>query len=173
MPPLHHRSAGLTAIALTDDRIHIELILDGSHIHPVMVDLACRTKPKDKVIGISDAIQGTGLHDGIYHVGDSEVQIDKGRVTTLDGTLAGSTMTLERGWRHLIAFTHLENTEASACLTYNPAKSIGLEERGELRPGKIADITFFDSKTNSVRLTISQGRIVYDSQGFYNNSGQK
>jgi N-acetylglucosamine-6-phosphate deacetylase len=172
MPPLHHRSAALTAIALTDDRIHIELILDGSHIHPVMVDLACRTKPKDKVIGISDAIQGTGLHDGLYHVGDSEVHIDKGRVTTLDGTLAGSTMTLERGWRHLIAFTHLKNTEASACLTYNPAKSIGLDNRGEIHPGKIADITFFDSKTNSVRMTVCQGNIVYDSQGIYNNSAE-
>jgi N-acetylglucosamine-6-phosphate deacetylase len=173
MPPLHHRSAGLTAIALTDDRIHIELILDGSHIHPVMVDLACRSKPKDKVIGISDAIQGTGLHDGLYHVGDSEIQIAKGRVTTMDGTLAGSTMTLERGWRHLIAFTHLENTEASACLTYNPAKSIGLDDRGEIRPGKIADITFFDLKTNSVRLTVCQGSIVYDSQGFYSKLEQK
>ncbi len=164
MPPLHHRAAGLTAIALTDDRIHCEIILDGSHIHPKMIDLACRTKPKDKVVGISDAIQGTGLHDGVYHLGDAEIHIEKGKVTTADGTLAGSTMTLERGWRHLIAFTHLENTEASACLTYNPAKSIGLDDRGELKPGKIADITFFDSKTNTVKMTVCKGNIVYDSQ---------
>ncbi len=170
MPPLHHRVAGLTAIALTDDRIHVEIILDGSHIHPKMVDLACRTKPKDKVVGISDAIQGTGLHDGIYHVGDSEIHIEKGKVTTADGILAGSTMTLERGWRHLIAFTHLENTEASACLTYNPAKSIGLDDRGEIRPGKIADLTFFDAKTNTVRMTVCQGRIVFDSQAAQNSN---
>lgn len=173
MPPLHHRTAGLTAIALTDDRIHVEIILDGSHIHPKMVDLACRTKPKDKVVGISDAIQGTGMHDGIYHVGDSEIHIEKGKVTTADGTLAGSTMTLERGWRHLIAFTHLENTEASACLTYNPAKSIGLNDRGELRPGKTADITFFDSKTNTVRMTVCRGQIVYDSQQGLNTSNNR
>lgn len=172
MPPLHHRLAGLTAIALTDDRIDVEIILDGSHIHPKMIDLACRAKPKDKVIGISDAIQGTGLHDGIYHVGDSEIHIERGKVTTADGILAGSTMTLERGWRHLISFTHLENTEASACLTYNPAKSIGLDDRGEIRPGKMADLTFFDSKTNTIRMTVCQGRIVYDSQGIYNTNNR-
>lgn len=165
MPPLHHRAVGLTAVALTDDRISIEIILDGTHLHPKMVDLACRCKPKNMIIGVSDAIQGAGLDDGNYHIGETQVVVQHGRVTTPEGVLAGSTMMMERGWRHLVAFSHLDITESAACMTINPAQSIGLNDRGELRPGKLADISFFNSKNNNIRITISHGNILFDSEG--------
>jgi N-acetylglucosamine-6-phosphate deacetylase len=164
MPPLHQREVTLTTVALTDDRITIEIIADGFHLDPRMVDLACRTKPKDKLIGVSDAIQGAGLEDGSYHLGSSEIMVEDGLSRTLDGTIAGTTMTLEKGWHHLVTYSHLQNLEAATCFTVNPAKDIGLTDRGELRPGKRADISFFDSETNKTRLTVSRGRIVYDSQ---------
>ena len=167
MPALHHRDIALTAVALTDDRISIELILDGEHLHPRMVDLACRSKPKDKLIGVSDAIQGLGLNDGKYHLGVSKIRVKDGVVTTEDGVLAGTTLTLEKGWQHLVTYSHLRATEAAACFTINPARDIGLENTGELRPGKLADISFFDTATNKTRLTVSKGRIVYDSEGKY------
>ncbi len=163
MPPLSHRTAGITAVVLTDDRITAEIILDGTHIHPRMVDLVCRAKPKDKIVGVSDAVQGTGLDDGSYRMGDTQIFVRDGRVTTRDGVLAGSTMMLERGWRHLVQFSHLKATEAAACMTLNPARSLGLDDRGELAPGKLADMVFFNSKDNSVRMVVVKGRIVYDS----------
>lgn len=163
MPPLHQRDVALTAVALTDDRIAIELILDGSHLHPRMVDLACRAKPKDKLIGVSDAVQGAGLKDGKYHLGDSEINVKNGRVTTNDGTLAGTTMTLERGWHHLITYSHLKRTEAAACFSTNPAGNLKLNDRGEIRPGKRADIAFFRSDNNSARMTVRAGEVVFDS----------
>lgn len=165
MPPLHHREVSLTAIALTDDRITIEIIVDGRHIHPTMIELACRMKPKDKIIGVSDAIQGAGLADGTYQLGTSQVNVANGIVTTFDGIMAGTTMTLEQSWEQLVSYSLLENIEAAACFTSNPAKSLGLEDRGELRPGRRADIAFFEGGTNRNILTVSDGRIVFDIKG--------
>ena len=120
--------------------------------------------PKDKLIGVSDAIQGAGLGDGEYELGGIKVGVKNGRATTKDGTLAGTTMTLEEGWHHLVTYSHMENTVAASCFTINPANNLGLKHRGELRPSKRADISFFDTKTNRTRLTVCRGRIVFDSE---------
>jgi len=165
MPQLHQRNIALTAVALTDDRISIELILDGEHLHPRIVDLACRCKPKDKIIGVSDSTQGAGMVDGTYHLGTAEINVKDGHVTTGGGVLAGTTLTLEKGWHHLVNYSHMKNTDSAACFTVNPARNIGLENVGELKPGKIADIAFFEATTNKTRLTVSRGRIIYDSEG--------
>jgi N-acetylglucosamine-6-phosphate deacetylase len=164
MPPLHQRAVGLTAVALTDDRVDIEIILDGAHLHPRMIDLVCRAKPSARIIGVSDAIQGAGLLDGTYHLGQTEINVRNGRSTTPEGVLAGTTLTLERGWRHLIQFSKIALTEAAACLTLNPARSIGITDRGELHPGKRADIAIFDARTNNTRMVVCRGRTVYDAK---------
>ncbi len=171
MPPLHQRAVGITAVALTDDRISIEIILDGAHLHPRMVDLACRAKPKDKIIGVSDAIQAAGLRDGRYSIGDIKVNVRNGMVTNSDGVLSGTTLMLERGWRHLMTFSHMDSTDSAACMTINPAKNIGLSDRGELKPGLSADISFFDCDSNAVRMVVSKGKIIYDSQKEGSNGG--
>jgi len=168
MPPLHQRNASLGAVALTDDRITIELILDGSHLlHPRMLDLACRAKPKDKLIGISDCVQGADMVDGRYHLGLSEIEVHNGLATTVDGTLAGTTLNLGKGWQCLRAFSHMSITEAAACVTINPAKALGLDDRGILRPGKRADISFFDKKTHEPKFTVCRGKVVFDADHKY------
>ena len=165
MPQLHQREISLTSVALTDDRVSVEIIADGAHIHPRIVDLTCRAKPKHLIIGISDAVQGAGLNDGRYHVGTSEVEVKDGIVrTTGEGVLAGTTMTLERGWHQLVTYSHMPITDAAACFTSNPARDIGLITRGELKPGKRADISFFDCTTNKATMTVSKGRIVYEAE---------
>ena len=163
MPALHQRSVGLTAMALVDNRIDVELILDGALIHPRMIELACRAKPKNRIIGVSDAVEGAGMVDGNYHIGECEIHVEKGKVTTMDGVLAGTTQTLEEGWQHLARASHMPLTDAAACLTVNPARSIGLEKQGELKPGFFADIAFFDTGTNNVRMTVSKGSVIYDA----------
>lgn len=164
-PSLHQRDVNLTTIALTDDRVSVELIADGRHLHPLMVDLACRSKPNDKLIGVSDATQGAGLKDGVYHLGAAQINVKDGLSTTDDGVLAGTVMTLETGWHHLITYSHWGRTESAACFTFNPARSIGLNNRGELAPGKKADISFFSNETNKSVMTVRDGRIIYDAQG--------
>jgi N-acetylglucosamine-6-phosphate deacetylase len=164
MSPFHQRNISLTSVALTDDRISVELILDGKHLHPRIVDLTCRAKPSNRIIGVSDAIQGAGLdNDGQYHIGKSGISVKDGLAKTSEGILSGTTLTLETGWHHLITYSNLEDTAAAACFTTNPANDLGLTNYGEITPGKVANISFFDRKTNRARLTICQGKVVYDS----------
>lgn len=154
MPPLHHRESSLTAVALTDDRVAIELIVDGRHLHPRIVDLIVRCKPPDMLLGISNSV----------FCRNARTLEENGVVRTSDGVIAGATMTLENSWTHLRSYANMPEPLACACITANPAKDLGLITRGELFPGRRADITFFDSKTNKVRLTIAKGEVVYDSQ---------
>ncbi|MCK5805889.1 MAG: N-acetylglucosamine-6-phosphate deacetylase [Lentisphaeria bacterium] len=164
---LDQRQAGLTTVALVNDLITVEIIADGVHVHPAMIDLACRVKPRGRVVGISDATQGAGLRDGVYHLGDQAVEIrDGGCFLQAGGTLAGSCLTLDLALRNLSCFTSLPATEVVSCYTSNAARSVGLEDRGELRPGKRADIVVVDDDWN-VRMTIVEGRIVYDAKGEY------
>jgi len=162
MPSLHQRDAGLAVLALVDNRVYVELILDNTLIHPRMIELACRSKPNDKIIGISDAVEGAGLTDGTYHLGESEISVINGKVTNQDGILAGTTQTLEKGWQHLAEASHMERKQAAACLSINPARSINLDLRGELKPGKLADIAFFNTKNHKAILTVSKGKVIYN-----------
>ena len=164
MPPLSQRDVGLTSVALTDDRLTIELTADGFHVHPRMIDLACRIKPAAGVVGISDATQGAGLEDGFYHLGGDSVCISKGvcrRVS--DGKLAGSCLTLDSAMRNLAEFSSLSEQQVVACYTRNAAISVGLMDRGEIQPGRRADIAVVDENWN-VQMTVVNGNIVFDAR---------
>ncbi len=148
MPRLYHRESSLTAIALSDDRITVEMICDGVHIHPRFVNLTTRCKPAGKIVGISNGVASASRQDV---------------VKTSDGIITGATMTLENSWRHLMTYTQMDLAQAAACFTRNPAINLGLLTRGELLPGRRADIVFFDVKTNQLRATAVRGEIVYQN----------
>ena len=162
MPPLHQRRSDLPLIALTDDQVSVELIVDGGHLHPKMVDLASRVKPRDMIIGVSNAVD-VSIHNPVVNTQDAVVSEETG-IVRQDGLIAGATTTLEKGWVHLTNYAHLPETLAAACFTSNPARDLGLITRGEIRPGKNADITFFDCKTNTVKMTVVRGKIVYRAE---------
>ncbi|MBT3376375.1 MAG: N-acetylglucosamine-6-phosphate deacetylase [Lentisphaerae bacterium] len=165
MPPLDQRQSSLTSVALTDDRLTIELIADGVHVHPRMIDLACRCKPRRGVVGISDATQGAGLKDGVYHLGEDEVEINEGVCRRIsDGKLAGSCLTLDQALRNLAEFGSLPKSDVLACFTMNPAESLQLTDRGIIQPGKRADIVVVDDDWQ-IQMTIVNGRVVYDRRG--------
>ena len=156
MPSIYHRSSSLTAIALTDDRVTIEIIVDGLHLHPTIVNMIVRCKPADKIVVISNAVILEHLNEN----GADEPEI----IRTGEGVISGSTMTLDNSWLHLLSYGNMNKSLAAACISTNPAKDLGLITRGELRPGKRADITILDSSTNRVRMTVSRGNIIYDSE---------
>ncbi len=164
MPLLAHRDIYLTTVALTDDRISIELIVDGILVHPRMIDLVCRAKTHDRLIAVSDAVQGTGLGCGLYRLGSDQVRIAKGASRRVsDGLLAGSCLSLDRAVLNLERFSSLTHQEAIACATVNAARSIGLTDRGVIQPGKRADIAVLD-QNGVVTLTLVRGRVVYDAR---------
>lgn len=159
MPQLDHRNASLTTIALTDDRVSVEMIVDGIHVHPRMADLVYRCKPADKLIGISNAVvpQDKEIRKQFANTAPRIIRNTEGEIT-------GTTLTLDHSWLQLTKFADIPREQAAACFSTNPAKDLGLITRGEIRPGRRADITIFDKETNDVRMTVSRGQIVYDSK---------
>ena len=164
MEPLHQRQVGLAGIALTDDRVTVELIIDGRHVHSRMVDLACRCKPDNRLIGISDCTMASGMPDGDYRIGPSEIRVIGGFSQNADGKLAGTTTMLDSGWHSLMSCGHLSETRAAEAVTSNPARHFGFDDRGILLPGKRADLAVFELGTNRPLMTVRRGEFIYRAE---------
>lgn len=166
MTGLHHREPGTLGAALTLPQLNCELIADNIHIHPAVQDVIYRCKGADHVILITDAVRGAGLPDGEYSIDERTVAIKDGIVRLPDGTLAGSTLTMERGLRNFLAATGEPLANVWQTSSLNAARAIGVSARkGSLEPGKDADLVLVDNEIN-VEMTVAEGRIVYRNADF-------
>lgn len=129
MGALHHREPGLVGAALTDPRLVPTLIADGIHVHPALVAMALRLRP-DAVV-VSDAVRS-----------------DATRLS--DGTLAGSDVALPEAWACLVR-AGVAPARAVRSVTANPARALGLSDRGRIVPGARADLVLIDTETSTVR----------------------
>lgn len=166
MPALHQREMSLTNIALTDNRVTVELIIDGLHIDPRMVDLACRCKPKNRIVGISDCTMAAGMPNGEYRIGPTFIKVADG-YSSANGRLAGTTTLLDAGWHSLMSYGHLLETQAAQAVSLNAASTAGMYDRGKLMPRLRADIAVFERGTNRPLMTIRKGKIVFNSGDNY------
>jgi N-acetylglucosamine-6-phosphate deacetylase len=158
MRRLEHRDPGVLGAILTNDAITADIIVDGLHVEPVIVDLFLRSKGVERAVLITDAISATGMPDGTYRLGSFEVQVRDGRCESY-GKLAGSVLTLDRAVRNAMSFAKLTFQESVRLATLNPACVLGIEDRkGLLKPGADADIAVF-SADGRVRQTIVGGQI--------------
>jgi len=147
MPGIGHRAPGPVVAAFEDDRITLELVLDGEHVHPDVAALAFRSAP-GRIALITDAMAATGSSDGDYDLGTLVVEV-RGAVAHIAGTdiLAGSTLTQDRALRLAIERVGVDPAAAVAALTLTPATVLGLESRhGLLAPGFAADAVQLDSR---------------------------
>lgn len=142
--PLASRAPGVPGAALVDDRISCQFIGDGVHLHPDIVRLITRCKGAAGSIAITDAMEAAGMPDGTYALGGLDVFVRNGEARLKDGTLAGSTLTMERAFTNLIRFG-TKPEDAAAMVTETPAKSIGNTEYGVIRVGAPAIFARFDS----------------------------
>ncbi|MEU0218858.1 N-acetylglucosamine-6-phosphate deacetylase [Streptomyces sp. NPDC006265] len=147
MPPLGHRSPGPIAALLEDDRITIELINDGTHLHPAALQLAFHHAGADRVAFITDAMDAAGFGDGRYWLGPLEVEVADGVARLVeDGTIAGSTLTLDRAFKRAVTVDGLSVEDAVQALSATPARLLGMADTiGSLEPGKYADLLLLDS----------------------------
>ena len=158
---IHHRRPGTAGAVLTDGRIYAQIIADGIHVHPAIVDLLIRAKGVDRTILVTDAIRAAGLKDGEYTLGEDRIIVKDGVSRTLSGGLAGSTLTMDAAIRNAISFTGLSFREVLPMATSVPARAMGwMDKKGTLKPGADADITIFDEDLQ-VRMTIVSGQVVY------------
>ena len=158
MRALDHRQPGLLGPVLTDNSLTADIIVDGIHVDPVVVNLFVRAKGIAGAVLITDAISATGMPDGTYTLGDLVVQVREGRCES-GGRLAGSVLTLDRAVRNTTQFANIPLLHAIRMASFNPARVLGLESRkGLLAPGADADITAF-TNSGEVRQTIIGGLI--------------
>ena len=141
MPGIHHREPGPIMAAVADERVTLELILDGVHVAPAVAGLLLRAAP-GRVALVTDAMAATGSADGRYRLGSLEADVRDG-IARLAGTdtIAGSTLTQDRALRIAVGEVGLALPDAVAALTVVPARALGLQDRyGLLRAGSAADV---------------------------------
>jgi N-acetylglucosamine-6-phosphate deacetylase len=156
MRPLDHRDPGIIAEVLTDNQITADIIADGIHLAPSVVQLFLQAKGVERAVLITDAISATGMPEGRYQLGPVLVDVKDGKCT-LDGKLAGSVLTMDRAVRNVTEFAHWSLQDAVRAATLNPARAAGLAQMGQLAPGAEASFTVL-SPAGEVRKTIVRGR---------------
>ncbi|MFJ3304501.1 N-acetylglucosamine-6-phosphate deacetylase [Streptomyces sp. NPDC086549] len=147
MPVLGHRSPGPIAALLEDERVTVELINDGTHLHPAALELAFRHAGADRVAFITDAMDAAGIGDGRYMLGPLEVEVSEGVARLVEGgSIAGSTLTLDRAFKRAVTIDRLPVEDVVAALSANPARLLGMYDTiGSLEPGKDADLVLLDA----------------------------
>jgi N-acetylglucosamine-6-phosphate deacetylase len=156
MTGLHHRRPGVAGAALLCDRLLAELIADGIHVHPDVMRLLIRVKGRERVMLITDSMSATELSDGSYALGGQAVYVRGGRASLQDGTLAGSTLTLDRAVRNVVHLCGVPLHDAVYMASAVPAQAIGLGHRkGQIRPGYDADFTILGTDLQPVRVMIA------------------
>ena len=162
MPPFTHREPGVVGAAFDHPEVRAELICDGIHIHPSVVRAVFRLFGPERVILISDSLRATGMPDGVYPFGGQEIEVHGNRATMLGHpeTLAGSVTSLMGCLRQAVSFG-IPLADAVRAASYNPAQSIGIDQRaGSLDTGKEASFVLLDKTDLSIRSIVFKGALV-------------
>ena len=151
MRSLHHREPGLIGATLAAT-IPFELINDGLHLHPALVSLV--SAPGRRPVLVTDAIGAAGVGDGEYALGGQPVDVRAGEARLRrTGSLAGSTLTMDRAFRRAVRDSGLSMVAAAAAAATHPAAVLGLDgDLGSLAPGRRADLVVLDDDLCVVRV---------------------
>ena len=165
MSPFSHRAPGVAGAALADERVRVQLIADLIHLHPLALKLAWRAKGAAGCLLITDAMAATGMPDGDYKLGANRVLVRSGAARLEDGTLAGSTLTMDHAVRNMVKTVGVPEAEALRMASEYPCAAIGEKERGVIREGMIADLVLLDGDYTPL-ITVIGGEIAFRTAGF-------
>ncbi len=162
MKPLHHREPGVALAALLRDELKIELIADTYHVHPAMMEFLLKVKKPNGIILITDSITPGGMHEGEeFEFADQKVRIKGGKAVLDNGTIAGSTLTLNYAIKNMVETAGARITEAVRMASLNGAKVLNMDrKKGILSVGRDADLVVLGDDY-AVDMTIMAGKIVY------------
>jgi len=165
MAPIHHRRPGPVAATLADDRVYLEIIADGIHIHPALISLVARVAP-ERLVLVTDAIGATGTAPGLHRLGPLEVVVKDGRAVLAghEETIAGSILTMDRAVALAVHVASVPLLVALQAASLHPAMALDESRKGRLTPGADADVVLLDQDL-SIISTIVGGEVVYDPTG--------
>jgi N-acetylglucosamine-6-phosphate deacetylase len=155
MTGLHHREPGMVGAALAHAR-YSELIPDLLHVHPGAIRAALRAIPR--LYCVTDSTAAAGMPDGEYQLGRHTVTKCLGGVRLADGTLAGSTLTMDQALRNLVSIG-LDLADAALRVSTYPADYLGLADRGRLAPAAWADMVVLDRRLE-LKSVIVEGEVL-------------
>ncbi len=158
MKPLHHRQPGALGASLMDNRLSVQVICDGIHLHPLIVKMIMRLKGSRNVCLITDAMRAAGMPEGDYMLGKFEnVHFQNGFVTSDDGALASTALTMLQSFRNILAFGDISFSQAINTVSTTPAHVLGLGNYiGSIDVGYDADILILDRDLN-IQHTLLKG----------------
>ena len=156
--PLQHREPGVTGHGMIEEAITGELIADGFHITPDMLELAFRLKGAQRLELITDSMRAEGLGDGISELGGQKVTVKDKQARLDNGHLAGSVLAYDDAFRNIQTMTSASIQDAVQMSSVNQALEFGLTQKGHLAIGKDADFNLFNKKDMRLQATYSMGR---------------
>jgi N-acetylglucosamine-6-phosphate deacetylase len=161
MTPVTHRAPGLVGAVLSHDEVSAELICDGFHVHPAMCRVAIAAKGVHGVMAITDGTGGSGLAPGsTARLGGRSIRVSDQAAVLDDGTLAGSTLTMDRAFRNIVTMFHASIAQAAIMCSTTPARAMGLTGFGVIAEGHAADIVVLD-RAFRVAKTFIDGEEIY------------
>ena len=146
--PLHHREPGVPGAGLADDRIVVQMIADGIHLHPDVLRVAAKCKGAQGVALISDSMEAAGLPDGQYDLGGQAVYVKDGAARLESGVLAGSTLLMHQAVRNMITLAGIAPEEVIPMATSTPADSVSAKGFGRIEPGAAGVLALMDGSWN-------------------------
>lgn len=160
MMPLDHHRPGAVASILDCDDLWASIICDGLHVHPMVVSLAWKILGPHRTILVSDATAALGDRSGEQTtLAGRPVTLAGGAPRTAEGRLAGSVLSLGQAIRNLVEFTGASPAEVLQTVTTNPARALGLADRGRIAPGAVADVTLLSPDLRVVGVVIGGRRV--------------
>ena len=156
MTPVAHRAPGLAGAVLARHEVAAELICDGYHVHPAMCAVAIAAKGPSRMMAISDGTSGAGLAVGsTARLGGQSIHVRDNAAFLDDGTLAGSTLTLDRGFRNLVTMLRRSVVDAASMCATTPANQLERADLGRIAEGAQADIVVLDREFHVIRTFIA------------------
>ncbi|MEO3856849.1 N-acetylglucosamine-6-phosphate deacetylase [Acrocarpospora sp. B8E8] len=158
MRPLNHRDPGPITAAMVDDRVTVELVNDGVHLNPSVIDLVLSAVPAARVAFVTDAMDAAGMPDGDFDLGPMKVEVRDGVARLAGGgAIAGSTLTMDRAFRRGVQINGMTLPEAAQVTALTPAHVLGLSnEIGSITTGKYADLVILNEDL-TVQAVMKQG----------------
>ena len=161
MTPLSHRAPGLAGAVLGREEVAAELICDGYHVHPSICRLALAAKGPRAIMAITDGTAASALPVGeTARLGDTVIRAGARAAFLDDGTLAGSTLTMDRAFAHIVTGLGRSVVDAALMCSTTPARELSLRGLGVLEEGALADIVLLDKQLTVVR-TFIEGHEAY------------
>ncbi len=161
MNGIHHRDIGAVGAAFQLEDLRAELITDGIHVVPEMMQLIYDSMGSERIIIITDAMRAKGLEDGDYELGGQPVTVKEGRATLANGSLAGSVLRMIDGVKNMLGLEGVSIEDVIQMASVNPAKQVGIfDQKGSIEVGKHADILLVNNELD-IQYTICRGKTAY------------